>query len=105
MNLIIAAKRPLFLIIAVVGLTMPSSIAPLFAQDPASGIEECNLPMTASSETSANKNEQSPPAPPDGQAVLHQGKFLLCLPPSAAEAHIRHGDTPMGPCDKHGRVQ
>jgi hypothetical protein len=104
MNLIIAVKRHLFLFVVVVVLTMPSSVAPLLAEGAVSGTEECNLPMEAAS-ADANKQEESPPEPPDGEAVLHQGKFILCLPPSAAEAHIRHGDTPLGPCDKHGRVK
>jgi hypothetical protein len=35
------------------------------------------------------------------QAVCHNGK-ILCLPQSAANAHIQHGDTPLGPCSKEG---
>jgi hypothetical protein len=40
------------------------------------------------------------PAPGAGQkkvVVCHKGKKTLELPESAAEAHLRHGDTP-GPC-------
>jgi hypothetical protein len=35
------------------------------------------------------------------QAVCHNGK-ILCLPQPAANAHIQHGDTPLGPCTKQG---
>ena len=35
------------------------------------------------------------------QAVCHNGK-ILCLPQPAANAHIQHGDTPLGPCSKQG---
>ena len=34
-------------------------------------------------------------------AVCHNGK-ILCLPQPAANAHIQHGDTPLGPCSKPG---
>jgi hypothetical protein len=34
-------------------------------------------------------------------AVCHNGT-ILCLPLPAAKAHIQHGDTPLGPCNKPG---
>ena len=37
------------------------------------------------------------------QAVCHNGK-ILCLPQAAAQAHIKHGDTPLGPCNKPGNL-
>lgn len=37
------------------------------------------------------------------QAVCHNGK-ILCVPQSAAQAHIQHGDTPLGPCSKQGNL-
>jgi hypothetical protein len=36
-------------------------------------------------------------------AVCHNGK-VLCLPAPAAQAHIQHGDTPLGPCNKPGKL-
>ena len=35
------------------------------------------------------------------EAVCHNGK-ILCLPQSAAQAHIQHGDQDLGPCSKQG---
>jgi hypothetical protein len=35
------------------------------------------------------------------EAVCHNG-MILCLPQSAAQAHIQHGDTDLGPCSKPG---
>lgn len=99
MSLIIAAKRHLLVIAVLAGFALPWSLNQLYAQ----AAEECDLPMDSPSTSSTN--EQSPPNEQEGVAVLHQGKFILCLPEPAAEAHIRHGDTRLGPCDKHGRVQ
>jgi hypothetical protein len=98
MSLIIAAKRHLFVLAVVAGFAMPWSLTQLYAATQ----QLCDLPM----EASANPNDdQSPENPPESLAVLHQEKFILCLPKPAAEAHVRHGDTLLGPCDKHGRVQ
>ena len=97
MSLIIAAKRHLLALAIVAGFALSWS---LYAAE-----QVCNLPMESPNTSTAAQNEQSPPAPPDGVAVLHQGKFILCLPEPAAEAHVRHGDTRLGPCDKHGRVK
>ena len=98
MSLIIATKRHIFALTIVAGLALPWSLAQLYAAK-----EVCPLPMETT--TSFSENVQSPEEPKDGVAVLHQEKFILCLPEPAAEAHIRHGDTRLGPCDKHGRVK
>ena len=97
MSLIIAAKRHILVVAVVAGFAASWS---LYAAK-----QVCDLPMDASTTSAASRNEQSPPGPPDGVAVLHQEKFILCLPEPAAEAHVRHGDTRLGPCDKHGRVK
>jgi hypothetical protein len=101
MSLIIAAKRHLFLIAIVAGFALPWSLHQLYAQEE----QVCPLPMEASNTSAAGTDEQSPPNQQEGVAVLHQGKFILCLPEPAADAHVRHGDTRLGPCDKHGRVK
>ena len=100
MSLIIAAKRHLFVIAVVTGFALPWSLNQLYAQ-----AQQCDLPMESPNSMEAQKNDQSPPDQQEGVAVLHQGKFILCLPEPAAEAHVRHGDTRLGPCDKHGRVK
>lgn len=41
--------------------------------------------------------ETPPPASDGKRAVCHKGKKTLYLPPSAVEAHLKHGDT-LGPC-------
>jgi hypothetical protein len=46
-----------------------------------------------------NKNPVSPEKPL--QSVCHNGK-ILCVPEPAANAHVQHGDTPLGPCSKQG---
>src|SRR5687768_4470675 len=97
MSLIIAAKRHLLIVAVIAGFALSWSV---YAAQ-----QLCDLPMEASITSAANQNQQSPPAPPDGVAVLHQEKFILCLPEPAAEAHVRHGDIRLGPCDKHGRVK
>ena len=98
MSLIIADKRYLLILAAVAGLAVSWS---LYAAEE----QLCPLPMESSTTVQSAQNDQSPPEPQEGVAVLHQQKFILCLPEPAAEAHIRHGDTRLGPCDKHGRVK
>ena len=100
MSLIIAAKRHFLVIAVITGFALPWSLS-LNAQEE----QACPLPMEASNTSASGTNEQSPPNQQEGVAVLHQGKFILCLPEPAAEAHVRHGDTRLGPCDKHGRVK
>jgi hypothetical protein len=101
MSLIIATKRHLFVIAVVAGFALPWSLHQLYADSK----QMCDLPMTAPTSEGAQQNDQSPPNQQEGVAVLHQEKFILCLPEPAAEAHVRHGDTRLGPCDKHGRVK
>ena len=101
MSLIIAAKRHLSVVAVLAGFALPWSLHQLNAQE----AQVCPLPMEASTTSAAAAEEQSPPNQQEGVAVLHQEKFILCLPEPAAEAHIRHGDTRLGPCDKHGRVK
>jgi len=35
--------------------------------------------------------------------VCHNG-IILCLPPNAYQAHLQHGDQPLGPCNKEGEL-
>ena len=97
MNLKIAVKRVLSVLFVVAGFALAWSVYAAEAK--------CPLPMESSTTVASSNNDQSPPGQQEGVAVLHQQKFILCLPPPAAEAHIRHGDTRLGPCDKHGRVK
>jgi hypothetical protein len=46
-------------------------------------------------------NVQSPEQPGPLAAVCHNKK-ILCLPPKAYNAHIQHGDQPLGPCTTVG---
>jgi hypothetical protein len=101
MSLIISAKRNLLVLTVVAGFALPWSLNQLYAE----ANQMCDLPMESPSTSNATVNEQSPPNQQEGVAVLHQEKFILCLPEPAAEAHVRHGDTRLGPCDKHGRVK
>jgi hypothetical protein len=101
MSLIIAAKRHLFVLAVVAGFVMPWSLTQLYA----AAKQVCDLPMESATSSATGSDAQSPENPPDNLAVLHQEKFILCLPRPAAEAHVRHGDTLLGPCDKPGRVQ
>ncbi len=45
----------------------------------------------------------SPEKPKPLFAVCHNGK-RLCLPKSAADAHVAHGDTLLGSCTKPGNT-
>lgn len=89
MNVTIATKRVLFALLTVTGLA-------LYAVG-ADQQEPCPLPVTSSTTTSS----QSPEQPPCMRAVHHNG-MIICLPCPAYDAHIRHGDTDAGPCDKPG---
>jgi hypothetical protein len=100
MSLVIAAKRHFLVIAVVAGFALPWSVSHLYAE-----AQMCNLPMESPNTVGDSVNQQSPPNEQEGVAVLHQEKFILCLPEPAAEAHVRHGDTRLGPCDKHGRVK
>jgi hypothetical protein len=62
--------------------------------------KKCPLPddyLLTSSQT------QSPEKPGPLSAVCHNGK-ILCLPPKAYNAHIQHGDQPLGPCNQQGNI-
>ncbi|MFN2623423.1 MAG: hypothetical protein ABR611_11310 [Chthoniobacterales bacterium] len=59
----------------------------------------CPLPITDAS-TSSDPT-QSPEKEQCLKAVHHNG-MIICLPCPAYDAHIRHGDTDAGPCDKPG---
>ena len=92
MNVTIAVQRILFALLAVAGLALGAFGAN--QQDP------CPLPTnydTAATQSSS----QSPEKPPCMRAVHHNG-MILCLPCPAYDAHIQHGDTDAGPCDKPG---
>ena len=91
MNVMIAAKRTLFVLLTVTGLA-------LYAVG-ANQKEPCPLP--AYSTAAPDSNSQSPENPPCMRKVNHNG-MIICLPCPAYDAHIRHGDTDAGPCDKPG---
>jgi len=92
MNMMIAAKRSL-----VVLLTLSALALCAIAAKPGEGA--CPLPIT-STETSSSQS-QSPEQPPCMRKVHHNG-MQICLPCPAYDAHIRHGDTDAGECDKPG---
>ena len=61
-----------------------------------------NCPLPINSESAATtENAQSPEQPGCRRKVLHNG-MTICLPCPAADAHNRHGDADLGPCDKPG---
>lgn len=91
MNLMIAVKRAVFVLLTVSGLA-------LYAVG-ANDKPPCPLPANASGNS---ENAQSPEQPACLQRVFHNG-MRVCLPCPAAEAHIRqHGDEDLGPCTKPG---
>src|SRR2546429_7112789 len=95
MSLIFAVKRPLFALIAAVGLALPTSLS-LYAGSAAPSPTPCPLPTDTTSTST-----QSPEQPPCLRQVLHNG-MVICLPCPAADAHVRHGDEDLGPCTKPG---
>ena len=92
MNRMVALKRSL-----VVVLTLSAFALCAFA---ASNNEPCPLPVNGTT-TSSSDPTQSPEHPGCMRAVHHNG-MIICLPCPAYDAHIRHGDTDAGPCDKPG---
>ena len=93
MNLIIAAKRALFVLFTVAGLALYA----VGANEKA----PCPLPASAS-DSSAEASARSPEQPACKRRVLHNG-MTLCLPCPAADAHVRqHGDADLGDCSKPG---
>jgi len=94
MNLIIAAKRALFVLFTVSGLALYA----VGANEKA----PCPLPAAADESSSSSASARSPEQPDCKRRVRHNG-MNLCLPCPAAEAHIRqHGDADLGDCSKPG---
>lgn len=93
MNMMIAVKR------SSVGLLTISALA-LGAIAASPSNEPCPLPITSTS-SSSSVQTQSPEKEPCMRKVNHNG-MQICLPCPAYDAHIRHGDTDAGPCDKPG---
>lgn len=92
MNVMIGVKRVLFALLTVTGLALYA-----LGQDQQA---PCSLPVTYDT-ASAQSSSQSPEKPPCMRAVHHNG-MIICLPCPAYDAHIQHGDTDAGPCDKPG---
>lgn len=90
MNMMIAVKRSLIVLFTLSALAL-CAIA-------ANQNEPCPLPVDSTTTTSSS---QSPEQPPCMRAVHHNG-MIICLPCPAYDAHIGHGDTDAGPCDKPG---
>jgi hypothetical protein len=93
MNVTIAVKRVLFVLLTVTGLALVALGADQQAP--------CPLPVNSSETSAASSSAQSPEHPPCMRAVHHNGN-IICLPCPAYDAHIQHGDTDAGPCDKPG---
>jgi hypothetical protein len=92
MNLMIAVKRTVFVLLTVGGLA-------LYAFG-ANDKPPCPLPVNESA--GANDPAQSPEHPDCMRKVFHNG-MVICLPCPAADAHVRqHGDDDLGPCTKPG---
>jgi hypothetical protein len=91
MNMMIAAKRFLVALLAMSALAL-CAIA-------GQTNEPCPLPVTSTADSSTSA--QSPEHPACMRKVNHNG-MQICLPCPAYDAHIRHGDTDAGPCDKPG---
>jgi len=90
MNLMIAVKRVLSVLLMVAGL----AVCAIGAKN-----KECPLPASANESSSS---AQSPEQPGCKRRVMHNG-MRICLPCPAADAHIRvHGDEDLGPCEKPG---
>lgn len=94
MNLMIAVKRGVCVLLMLVGLALCAIGAANTEQPP------CDLPAETSSQNS-NDPDQSPEHPQCLERVNHNG-MILCLPCPAAAAHVRHGDVDIGPCSKPG---
>ncbi len=89
MNMMIAVKRSLLVLLTLSALALVAIGA--------DQTEPCPLPTTVSSDN----NTQSPEQEKCMRAVHHNG-MVICLPCPAYDAHIGHGDTDAGPCDKPG---
>lgn len=93
MNLMIAVKRTFSVLFIVAGLALCAVGA--------TSNGPCPLPLTSSESGAASENAQSPEKEKCMRKVMHNG-MPLCLPCPAADAHNRHGDADLGPCDKPG---
>ena len=93
MNMMIA-KRSLVALLTISGLAL-CAIAASADNGP------CPLPVTSADTSSSSSQTQSGEQPPCMRKVNHNG-MQICLPCPAYDAHIRHGDTDAGPCDKPG---
>lgn len=94
MNMMIVVKRSLAVVLTLTALALYAMAATENAP--------CPLPIESSSTTAdTSSSTQSPEHPPCMRAVHHNG-MIICLPCPAYDAHIRHGDTDAGPCDKPG---
>jgi len=93
MNMMIAAKR-----FSVALLTL-SALALCAIAGQTNG--PCPLPITSTTTADLSSSSQSPEHPPCMRKVNHNG-MQICLPCPAYDAHINHGDTDAGPCDKPG---
>ncbi len=92
MNMMIAAKRSLVALLTLSAL----AICAIAGQN-----EPCPLPISSTATADSSTSSQSPEQPPCMRKVNHNG-MQICLPCPAYDAHIRHGDTDAGPCDKPG---
>ena len=90
MNLMIAVKRVLSVLLIVAGL----AVCAIGANN-----KPCPLPVGSSD---SSLSAQSPEQPGCKRRVMHNG-MTICLPCPAADAHVRvHGDEDLGPCEKPG---
>ena len=95
MNLMIALKRTLVVLLTLSGLALCA-----FAAD-----QDAPCPLPASDASSAAPSASDPTQSPEKEQCLkavHHNGMIICLPCPAWEAHIRHGDADAGPCDKPG---
>lgn len=93
MNMMIAVKRSLVVLLTLSALALCAVAATQNGP--------CPLPVDSTSSNTADSSAQSPEHPPCMRAVHHNG-MIICLPCPAYDAHIQHGDTDAGPCDKPG---
>jgi len=92
MNMMIAARRSFVALVTLSAL----ALCAIAGQN-----EPCPLPISSTSTADSANSSQSPEQPPCMRKVNHNG-MQICLPCPAYDAHIRHGDTDAGPCDKPG---
>ena len=95
MNLMIAVKRSLVVLLTLSGLALCA-----IAASPGNG--PCPLPVTSSSSNDSSTVQTQSPEHPACMRKVHHNGMMICLPCPAYDAHIRHGDTDAGPCDKPG---